>query len=182
MDEDFPAPAEVHGFPVLGGIDWLKTRPDVHVVVAVGNPLARKAIVVRINEIGNDYATLIHPKAWLGENVVLGPGAVICAGALITTDIHLGAHVHVNLGATIGHDSVFGDFVTVSPGVNVSGGVHLADGVELGSGAVIVPGVSIGEWSVVGANAVVLSKLPRCCTAVGVPAQVIKQHSENVAG
>lgn len=174
VDDGPQAETLVQGLPVLGGVDWLRCNPDVEVVVAVGEPAARKKIVERLVSVGAVFATLIHPRAWLGEYVSVGRGCVICAGALITTDIRLGEHVHVNIGTTIGHDSLLSDFVTVSPGVNVSGKVRLGDGVFLGSGAVLLPGVSVGEGAVIGANSVVLADLPPGCTAVGVPAKVVK--------
>ena len=37
-----------------------------------------------------------------------------------------------------------------------------------------MPGVSIGEGSVIGANAVVTHSIPDRCVAAGVPARVIK--------
>ena len=46
--------------------------------------------------------------------------------------------------------------------------------VWIGRNVCIVPGVSIGEGTVIGANAVVTHNIPDCCIAAGVPAKVIK--------
>jgi len=94
---------------------------------------------------------------------------------MVTTDVFLGEHVHLNLNVTVGHDTMIGPFCTISPGVNVSGRVHLGEGVTVGSAASIIPGVAVGGWSVIGASAAVVSDLPEKCTAVGVPAKVIKK-------
>lgn len=50
----------------------------------------------------------------------------------------------------------------------------LGAGVYVGSGAKILGGVSIGDGARVGANAVVLQDVPAGCTAVGVPARVLR--------
>lgn len=168
----------VHGFPILGDIDWLQANPDVHVVVAVGSSAARWRITNQIRRrCQNSFAVLVHPRAWIGQSVETGFGSVICAGALITTDIKISEHVHINIGSTIGHDTVLGDFVTLNPSVNVSGNVALNEGVEVGTGSVIIPGCAVGEWSIIGAGSVVTKSIKENCTAVGTPARIIKERS-----
>ncbi|MFZ5992729.1 MAG: acetyltransferase [Deinococcota bacterium] len=171
--------SEVHGFPVLGGGDWLARHPEVHIVVGVGSPKARESIVNRIREVVPNplFATLIHPLAWVGNRVEIGEGSIICAGNLVTTDIKIYRHVILNIDCTVGHDSILRDFVTVNPSVNISGNVTIGRGAELGTGGAVIQGVTIGEETIVGAGAVVVRDLPSRVTAVGVPAKVIKEHS-----
>ena len=52
----------------------------------------------------------------------------------------------------------------------------MESGVHIGTGASVVPGVTIGRRSIVGAGAVVVDDLPPGVTAVGVPARPIKIH------
>ena len=52
--------------------------------------------------------------------------------------------------------------------------ITLGDNVWLGGGAIVLPGVTIGEDSVVGAGAVVSRDLPAGIVAVGNPARVIR--------
>lgn len=47
----------------------------------------------------------------------------------------------------------------------------------IGEGVVILAGVTVGEGSIIGANAVVTHNIPRYSIAVGVPAKVIKQFN-----
>lgn len=53
--------------------------------------------------------------------------------------------------------------------------VTIGDGAWIGTGVVVLPGVTIGERVVVGANAVVTDDLPANCVAVGSPARVVRQ-------
>ena len=62
------------------------------------------------------------------------------------------------------------------PSVNVSGGVLVREGTYVGTGASIIQNVTIGEWGVVGAGAVVTKDLPGHVVSVGVPARPVKNR------
>lgn len=57
--------------------------------------------------------------------------------------------------------------------------VKIEDGVWIGGGAIILPGVTIGENTVIGAGSVVTRSIPANCVAVGNPCRVIK-HLDKV--
>ncbi|MNY78908.1 Galactoside O-acetyltransferase [compost metagenome] len=57
------------------------------------------------------------------------------------------------------------------------GPVIIEDNVWLGEGVVVLPGVTIGENSIVGANAVVTKSIPKNCVAGGNPARIIREIS-----
>ena len=56
--------------------------------------------------------------------------------------------------------------------------VIIKNGSWIGQNVVVLPGVTIGELSIVGANSVVTSDIPDRCIAVGSPARVIKKWNE----
>lgn len=175
VDAGIDAPAMLKGYPVLTGVNAIAACEGAHVIVAVGSSKSRKVIVEKIRaSCTNPFATLIHPRAWIGSDVKIGEGSVICAGAMLTTDINIGKHVHVNLGCTIGHDVNLRDYVSLNPRVSVSGNVDVGVGNEIGTGAVLIPNISIGEWSLIGAGSVAIKSLDPYVTAVGAPARVIK--------
>lgn len=169
---------EIHGYPVLGGADWLKGEEGVHVSVAIGATPAKRRVAQRLEDIGAPFATLIHPRAWIGRRVSIGEGAILCAGVAVTTDIAIGRHVILNLNCTVGHDAVIQDYATLAPSVNVSGAVDVGEGCDLGTGSAIIQGVSIGAWTVLGAGAVLVKDLPANVTAVGAPAKSIKERPD----
>ncbi len=53
--------------------------------------------------------------------------------------------------------------------------IELKDNVWLGGGAIVLPGIVIGENTVVGAGAVVTRDLPANVVAVGNPARIIRK-------
>lgn len=53
--------------------------------------------------------------------------------------------------------------------------IVIGDNVWLGGGVIVLPGVTIGENTVVGSGAVVTKDLPPNVVAVGNPARVIRQ-------
>jgi acetyltransferase-like isoleucine patch superfamily enzyme len=61
------------------------------------------------------------------------------------------------------------------PQVAVSGGARLRKGVYMGTNSSILQYKTVGAFSIIGAGAVVTQDLPDYCTAVGVPARLIKQ-------
>lgn len=172
--------AELHGYPVLGDERWLGEHAGVSVVLGVGNPVSKLRILSGLARIGHErFASLRHPRAWIGRRVEVAPGAIICAGTMVTTDIRIGRHVILNLNVTVGHDAVLEDLVTVAPGVQISGNVRVGTGTDLGTGASIIQGVDVGAWSIVGAGSVVVSDLSNNVTAVGVPARAIKSREDD---
>ena len=56
--------------------------------------------------------------------------------------------------------------------------VILEDNVWLGEFVSVMPGVTIGRGSIIGANSVVTKDVPPHCIAVGVPARVVKRYDE----
>ena len=56
--------------------------------------------------------------------------------------------------------------------------VKIKDGVWIGGGSIILPGVTIGENSVIGAGSVVNKSIPDNCVAVGNPCRVIKYFDD----
>lgn len=106
----------------------------------------------------------------------IGEGCIICAGCILTTNIKVKDYVTFNLQCTVGHDTVINKYSAFMPTCNISGEVNIAEGVYCGTGVKIINLTSIGEYSTVGAGAVVTKPIPAKCTAVGVPAKPIIFH------
>lgn len=163
--------AAVGGLPVLGSVEWLRTRREIRAVLGVGAPAARARIVARLGAWGVSLGGVVHPTATLGPRTRLADGAIVCPRVLLSCDVHLGRAAIVNYGAMLGHDCVVGEFAFVAPGCHVAGNVTIGPGVELGIGASVLQGITIGADAVVGAGAVVIRDVAPGTTVVGVPAR-----------
>ncbi len=165
--------------PVLGGEEVVaQWSARAEFLVGLGNTPIRKRIAEKTERRGGIFATAIHPSAVMSRYVLFGAGTIVTAGVILTNRIRIDRHVILNLDTTVGHDCILEDFVTVAPGAHISGNVHVGEGTDIGTGAVVIQGVRIGRWSVIGAGTVVTKDIPDNCTAVGVPAKVIKTRKE----
>lgn len=100
--------------------------------------------------------TLYHPTG-----VVLGPDVVVGANCVVQQGVTLGA---------VRERGRMADGRMDSPVVG--------DGVTLGAGSRILGPISVGDASVVGANAVVVANVPPGHLAVGVPARVTPRRTD----
>lgn len=167
---------EINGYRVLGKTGDVGQYPNAYFVCAVGASRVREKIINNMQTVNPDikFGTVIDPSVELSEYVTIGEGTIICAHTIITVNITIGKHVIINLDCTVGHDAIIQDFVTLYPSVNVSGITQIGHAVELGTGMQIIQGKAIGDYSIVGAGAVVVKDIPEKCTAVGSPAKPIK--------
>lgn len=165
--------SKVPNASLIGGIDEVSENDGY--VIAIADPKIKAMVHERIHAV--EPINLVHPLAWVGEEVEIGGGTIITAHSSITTNISIGKHVHVNLNCTIGHDSIIEDYATLSPGVHLSGNVTIKRCAGLGTGAVVLPGVTVGEGAMVGAGAVVTKDVPDYTTVVGLPAKPIKKST-----
>lgn len=177
-DDEEKQGTEINGYHVLGKTVDVGNYSNAYFVCAIGASRTREKIVKSLKQENPTirFAILIDPSTEISKYVTIGEGTIICAHTIITVNISIGKHVIINLDCTVGHDAVLQDFVTLYPSVNVSGITQIGRAVELGTGMQIIQGKSVGEYSIIGAGAVVVKDIPARCTAVGSPAKVIKFH------
>lgn len=160
---------------VVGRLDDVAAHAiadDVQLVLGIGLPQSKAAVVRRLATIDRPWRTVVHPRATVGPNVTIGAGSYVAAGAILTVNVRLGRFVTANLHCQVAHDGTIGDFVTLHPDTHLAGNVVVDEGAELGTGSVVVPGRQIGPWAVLGAGAVAVHSLAGAQTYVGMPAAV----------
>lgn len=160
--------------PVLGGLELAQreaARANTRLVMGVGLPRTKAAIVRRLDVPEHVWTPVVHPSATVGPNVTMGVGSYVGPGAVLTVNVRLGRFVTVNTHCLVAHGGALGDFATLHPDVHLSGEVSVKRGCELGAGAVVIPGLTVGEWAVLGAGAVAVDHVCVGRTHVGVPAR-----------
>ena len=163
------------GFKVLGGATWLESpeAKGVEVAFDLGHNQTRARIWQQLSDKGVRILTVVHPHAVVAGTASLGAGTVVMANATINPDARIGKAAIINTGAVVEHDCEVGDFAHCSPNSAMGGAARLGMGAWLGLCASVIPGVSVGARTVVGAGAAVVKDLPEDSVAVGVPAKVI---------
>jgi len=167
----------VPGVYVIGGTslverDW---KRGSNVIVAIGDNVVRRRLSLRLKV---EYGVARAPSAVLGMGVRVGHGAMILPSAVVNIQTVVGNHAILNTSCSVDHDCQIGDFAHVAPGCHLGGDVTVGEGTFLGVGSTVIPGIRIGRWSIVGGGSVVNKDIPDNCTAVGVPARVIKTREE----
>jgi serine O-acetyltransferase len=107
----------------------------------------------------------IHPGATIGTHFFIDHGT----GVVIGETCRIGHHVQIYHGVTLGGTSWN------------KGKRHptLGDGVVVGAGAKILGPITVGRGAKIGSNAVVVKDVPECATAVGIPARILDDESQN---
>jgi sugar O-acyltransferase (sialic acid O-acetyltransferase NeuD family) len=167
---------DVLGALYLGDDEILLARSPASVRLAngVGSVDAaghRAKVFERFSALGFEFVVLVHPRAIIARDVLLGEGTQVMAGSVVQTGAILGRNVIVNTQASVDHDCEIGDHVHIAPGATLSGGVVVGAGAHVGAGAVILQGRMIGARAVVGAGAVVDRDVREARIVVGVPAR-----------
>lgn len=169
------------GYPVLGGSDYLLSyEKELCVVIAIGKPHIRKLIFDKISKNSNLlFPSIIASNVICADTAKLGKGCIVGFFTYLSADTEIGDFVLVSNGCNVGHDTMIDSFSTLYPAVHVSGNVHVEKECEIGVGSNIIQGLKIGQRTVIGAGASVIRDIEGECTAVGVPAKIIKRNERN---
>ena len=113
--------------------------------------------------------------------------------------VHFGKNVYANFNLTLVDDThiYVGDYTMISPNVTIAtaghpilpvlreqayqynASVHIGRNCWLGAGVIVLPGVTIGDNSVIGAGSIVTKDIPANVIAVGNPCRVLREISDH---
>ncbi|MBN3038367.1 MAG: N-acetyltransferase [Candidatus Omnitrophica bacterium] len=132
------------------------------------------------NNVRTGHGVLIRENCTIGSHVMIGTNSVI------ENNSHIGSHVSIQSNVFIPAQTKIGDYVFMGPCVVLANdkypvrikrskyiGPTLEKGVSLGAGSVILPGITIGEGSLVASNSVVTKDVPKWHLAMGAPAKMV---------
>lgn len=132
----------------------------------------------------------------IGENCYIEPPFHANWGG---KHVHFGNNVYANFGLTLVDDThiYVGDGTMFGPNVVISTAghpilpelrekqyqfnmpVHIGKNCWLGAGVLVMPGVTIGDNSVIGAGSVVTKDIPANLVAVGNPCRILREIGEH---
>ena len=112
--------------------------------------------------------------------------------------VYMGKYVYANFSLTLVDDAniYIGDYTMIGPNVVIATAghpinpelrqkvtqynaeVHIGKNVWLGAGVIVMPGVTIGDNSVIGAGSIVTKDIPSNVVAVGNPCRVMREIGE----
>ena len=133
-------------------------------------------------EVGeNCYIESPYFANWGGHHVHLGSNVYANAGLKLVDDTHIYIGDCTMLGpnvviATAGHPI---DPELRAKGLQYNMPVHIGKNCWLGAGVIVMPGVTIGDNTVIGAGSVVTRDIPSGVVAVGNPCKVMREVGQH---
>lgn len=144
------------------------------------------------------HPTAVVESADVGEGTRIWAFVHVLNGARIGQGCNIGDHCYIESGVVIGNEVTIKNGVAVWAGVTIEDRVFLGPGVSLtndlyprsrakdwtlmptricqgstvGANATILCGITIGEWALVGAGAVVMADIPAFALVLGNPAKL----------
>lgn len=119
---------------------------------------------------GDEAKLIIGPYAGIGMGSSISAARQVVIGerVLLARNVYISDHAHAfeNTELPIMRQGI----ANIDP-------VSIGRNTWLGQNVVVLPGVTIGEHCVIGANSVVNSAIPDFSVAVGAPARVIKRYN-----
>ena len=137
--------------------------------------------------------TRIWHQAQVREGARIGDNCIIGKGAYVDFDVTIGSNVKIQNGASVYHGANVEDGVFIGPGVILTNDklprainpdgtlksdadwqltpILIKRGASIGAGAIVLPGVTVGEFAMVGAGTVVTKDVAAHALVYGTPAR-----------
>lgn len=152
------------GYPVEEKTSEFKNY-DCDIIVAIGNAKIRERFQQQINP--EQLPVLIHPNAYVAENLEIGKGTVVVVGAVINLGEKIGTGCIINTESSVDYNCVISDFVYISVGAHVVGTVKIGIRTWIGAGVIASNNLNIcGDCMV---SVVVIKDIKEPGTYIGVP-------------
>lgn len=152
---------------------------------------------VTIHRLSDVQSTSIgrNTKIWqfcvILPNASIGDNCNICSCVFIENDVIIGNNVTIKSGVQLWDGIIIEDDVFIGPNATFTNDIaprskqypqeflstRIKKGASIGANATILPGVSIGEYALIGAGAVVTKDVPAGATVIGNPAHIVYKHN-----
>jgi acetyltransferase-like isoleucine patch superfamily enzyme len=159
--------------------------------IGAGSVICAQAIVFAGSRLGE--GVIVGDQAFVRERVTIGAGSVVGRGSTVENDTTIGARVKIQTQVYVTAYMTIEDDVFVGPGVTTTNddtmsrhdasyalrGPVLRRACRVGGGVTLCPGVEIGEEAFIAAGAIVTRDIPARGVAIGVPARVVREVSDD---
>jgi sugar O-acyltransferase (sialic acid O-acetyltransferase NeuD family) len=172
---------EFFGFSMLGKFAdagrFVQRYPEVRFTTWIGRAdtyLRRPRMIQSLGVPHERFQTLVHPTTYLSRRARIGRGVLIFQNCTVSNSAVLGDHVVALPHTIVSHDCLLDDYAVATSAVIVGSVAKVGRNCYLGSGCSMLPGVKIGEGSMVGLGTVVLRDVAPGKVVVGNPARVLR--------
>ena len=151
LDDAGSRPIKHCGLPVFYG-EQMKELIEAGVqgvAIGIASASVRLRIRDRLDELGLEVVTVIHPQSFVSPSSIIGRGCFIKAGAVVETNSSIGEVCIIDNGVVVAHDSKIGPGVHLAPGVSTGGSVQIGSRTIVGIKSSVATGTIIGENCIV---------------------------------
>lgn len=147
---------------------------------SLGRRLATFIWKLRLKKVGENTVFDKGVKIYNPQNIRIGKNCVINSGVILQSCkdgiIEIGDNVTLSYQSTLLTCGLELDKYPEEK-IHFSNNIVVKDSVWIGANVIVLPGITIGEGSIIAAGSVVTKDVPNGCIVAGVPAKVIKELS-----
>ena len=120
--------------------------------------------------------SIISKASFIDRSVDFQPGLLAMPHSVVNKKTVIGSNCYLNVNSVIDHECIIEDGVHVMGAAYIAGRVKIKKYASIGANATILPDLTIGENSIVGAGAVVTKDVLDNTIVVGNPARFLKKN------
>lgn len=181
---------EVGDFVIIGKPPKGKKDGELKTIIGDNSIIRDYTIIYAGNKIGKNFQTghyvLIRENNDIGDNVIVG------SFSEIAFEIKIGNNVNFHSDCKIYEKTIIEDNAKFNPGVYILNTKYpyipgekpkidnciIRKNARVGAKVILMPGIELGEWCLIGAGSLVTKNIPAYKVAFGRPAEVKKDIRE----